>query len=256
LRSILPSAFLAFSLAASPLARAGWGISGELEHFRWKESTSPSVTETGPLYGLGLHWTQDRPAGAWRLGYNGRLYFGTVDYNGSILLTGEPITGSSDYQGYTHEGQAIYRFPASAAGTEVVAGLGYDYWKRQLTSVQSEEYRVLYLRLGANFDRREPTGWYAGAGFKYPFSVDENAHFPDIGFDPNPRLHPKGELSPYAELGYRFNPRWTLAGYYDSYRFGESDEVAVIQRGTGTPFNFFQPKSTVDSFGLRLRYNF
>jgi hypothetical protein len=28
----------------------------------------------------------------------------------------------------------------------------------------------------------------------------------------------------------------------------------VLEAGTGTPFRFFQPKSSVDSLGLRLRY--
>ena len=220
------AAVLAVGLAASPLAQAGWGVSADVERFRWDEGTNPRVTETGPMIGLGVQWTQDRPAG-WRFGYRGRLYFGSVDYNGSVLLSGTPINGTTDYTGLTNEGQARYRLN-NPSGTDVVAGLGYDYWQRQLTSFQSEEYSVLYLRLGAEFDRRERRGWFAGAGVKYPLWVDENAHFPDIGFDPNPRLKPKGELSVYAEAGYRFNERWSLTAYYDSYRFGESEDVAVI----------------------------
>lgn len=255
MRRIVPCALLSLGLASSPLAWAGWSITGDLEHFEWKESTTPSVTEKGPRFGIGAQWMQDRPAG-WLLGYRGRLYFGSVDYNGSDLLTGTPLTGTTDYNGMTHEGQAIYRVPGSPYGAAAVAGLGVDYWKRQLTSIQSEEYRVFYLRLGASFDLQQPRGWYAGAGVKYPFSVDENAHFPDIGFDPNPHLHPKGQLSPYAEVGYRFAPQWSLAGYYDSYRFGESGDVAVRQQGTGTPFTFFQPKTSVDTVGLRLRFIF
>ena len=247
---------LALALAAvSAPAAAGWSVSGDLEHFRWAEDTSPSVTETGPRFGIGVHWTQDKPAG-WQFGYHGRLYFGSPAYTGSLLFSGEPITGTTDYSGVTHEGQAVYRIPGSASGAEFVAGLGLDYWIRQLSTLQSEEYRVLYLRLGANFDRRGPAGWYGGAGVKYPFFVDEDAHFPDLGFQPNPHLEPKGELSVYAEVGYRFNDRWSLTGYYDSYRFAESDAVGVIQAGTGTPFSFTQPRSSVDSLGLRLRRGF
>lgn len=255
MKRIFPGAVLALGLAASPLAQAGWDVSADVERFHWTEDAVPRVTETGPMIGLGLQWKQERPVG-WRLGYRGRLYFGSVDYNGSVLLSGTPASGTTDYRGFANEGQALYRLPGNAWGTEFVAGLGYDYWKRQLTSFQSEDFNVLYLRLGANFDLGERLGWFGAAGVKYPFWVDENAHFPDIGFDPNPHLRPKGKLSLYAEAGYRFNARWSLAGYYESYRFGESGDVAVIQQGTGAPFNFFQPKSSIDSLGLRLRYSF
>lgn len=240
---------------ASTAAAAGWSVSGDLERFHWVEDTSPQVAETGPRFGLGLHWAQDRDAG-WQFGYHGRLYFGSVDYSGSLLLSNQPVTGTTDYGGMTHEGQAVYRIPGNFSGAELVGGLAIDYWKRQLTSVQSEEYQVVFLRLGANFDRRFRIGWHGGAGLKLPLSVDEDGHFPDIGFQPNPHLKPKGKPSPYAEVGYRFDERWNLSAYYDSYRFAESDPVDVVQAGSGVPFTFVQPKTSVDSFGLRLRYSF
>ena len=79
-----------------------------------------------------------------------------------------------------------------------------------------------------------------------------------------PVVEPKAELSVYAELGYRFSPRWSLIGYYDGYRFGESsaarvtssDATACSPATPPCPLSFFQPASSVDSFGLRLQYNF
>ncbi|HET7201545.1 MAG TPA: hypothetical protein VFI80_12100 [Burkholderiales bacterium] len=244
-------ALLVLGLSVSVLACADWSVFGDLEHFRWREETSPSVTETGPMLGLGLRWRQERPAG-FGLGFESRVYGGSVDYDGSLLFSGTPITGTTQYGGWRNELQANYRFPGSPG--ELVLGLGYDYWNRQLTFEQHEEYSVAYLRLGFDVDRREPGAWFGGGGFKYPFSVDENAHFPDLGFTPNPRLKPKGEASLYAELGYRFAPAWSLAGYYEGYRFGESGDV-LVSDGTSTSA-FFQPKSSLDSFGLRLRYSF
>lgn len=241
--------------AAAPIAQADWNLSADVEHFRWAEDTSPSVTETGPRFGLGLGWTQDRPAG-WELRYEGRLYFGSVDYTGALLLSNTPVTGTTDYRGMTHEGQAVYRFPDSSLGAELVAGVGLDLWERQLSASQSEDYRVLYVRLGGNLDRRARTGWYGGGGVKLPLSVDQDAHFPNIGFSPNPHLEPKGEASLYAQVGYRFGERLSLAGYYDSYRFGESNPVTVTEAGTGNAFTFFQPETKVDTFGLRMRYRF
>ena len=246
---------LALAALAGPCAAGGWSVTADLEHFRWREDTSPSVTETGPRVGLGLGWTQDKAAG-WELRYQGRLYFGSVDYTGSLLLSNTPVTGTTDYTGMSHEVQAVYGFPGSALGTELVAGLGLDVWNRQLSAVQSEDYSVVYLRLGAALGRRARSGWYGGGGVKFPLSVEEDAHFPDIGFQPNPHLEPKGEASLYAEVGYRFDERLSAAAYYDSYRFGESNAVNVIEAGTGNAFSFFQPKSSVDILGLRLRYRF
>lgn len=251
MKKTLAGGFLILGLALSSIASAEWSVFGDLEHFRWKEDVSPSVTETGPMIGLGLRWRQDRPAGL-LLGFESRLYGGSVDYDGSLLFSGTPITGTTQYGGWRNELQAIYRFPGSPG--EVVLGAGYDYWNRQLTPDQHEEYNVGYVRLGVSVDRRQPRGWFGGGGIKYPFVVDENAHFPEIGFVPNSHLRPEGRASLYAELGYRFAPHWSLAGYYDSYRFDESDPVLVTNGITTEAF--FQPKSSVDSVGLRLRYSF
>ena len=242
---------LLLGLGSSPLARAEWSVFADLERFRWREDISPSVTETGPVLGLGLAWRQERPAGL-RFGYEARLYGGSVDYDGSLLFSATPITGTTEYAGMRQEGQALYRLGASPL--ELLFGVGFDYWNRQLNADQREEYRVAYLRLGGNFDRGRPTGWFGSAGVKYPFWVDEDGHFPDIGFAPNPHLTPKGGGSLYAEAGYRFRARWSLAAYYESYRFEESGDV-LVTNGV-RDFVFFQPKSSVDSLGLRLRYSF
>jgi hypothetical protein len=61
-------------------------------------------------------------------------------------------------------------------------------------------------------------------------------------------------VSLYGELGYRFAPHWSLAGYYEGYRLGASEDVLVTDGSSD--FAFFQPASRVDSFGLRLRYSF
>lgn len=251
MKKALGAGTLLLGVAFSPLASAEWSAFGELEHFRWKEDVSPSVTETGPMVGLGLRWRQDHAVGL-GFGFESRVYGGSVDYDGAFLFTDEPLKGTTQYGGWRNEVQGIYRFAGSPG--EVVLGAGLDYWNRQLTADQHEEYNVGYVRLGFNVDRRAPTGWFGGGGVKYPFFVDENAHFPEIGFVPNTHLRPKGQPSLYAEVGYRFSRPWTLAGYYDSYRFDASDDVLVTNGVTTDAF--FQPKSSADSVGLRLRYSF
>ena len=258
------AAALAFVLAAvSVPATAGWEVTGDLEHFRWEEQTDPSVTETGPRFGIGLGWSQDKAAG-WRFAYRGRLYFGSVDYQGSNLFDPSlPISGTTDYSGFVNEGLLIYPFPGNAWGTEFVGGLVWDYWNRQLSPQQREQYWVASLRLGLSFDRHATQGWFGGGGLKYPFYAREDAHLTEIGFSSNPTLEPKGQMSLYAEAGYRFGGRWSLTGYYDSYRFKESDPTPLLTNPFAPPGDpcrtgcqLLQPNSRVDSVGLRLHYGF
>ena len=45
---------------------------------------------------------------------------------------------------------------------EFVSGLILNYWNRQLSRDQREEYWVASLRLGLHADRRESAGWFGG----------------------------------------------------------------------------------------------
>jgi hypothetical protein len=237
-------------------AHAGWSVSADVERFRWQESTDPSVTETGPRYGLSWDFVAERESG-WQFAYRGQFRRGTVHYDGSFLFTGAPATARVRYVGLVNEAQGIYRLPGSRMGLELVGGLGWDYWERNILPDQREDYSLIFIRLGLNLDRRAARTWFGGGGFKLPIYVSENARFDELGFDQNPRLEPEGRWSVYAQAGYRFSPAWSLIGYYDSYRLAESKPVAVTTPAApGTTFFFVQPQSRVDTYGLRLRYSF
>ena len=246
-------AVLALALLWGASAHAGWSLSGDVEYFRWEESTDPMVRETGPRYGISWEFLGERPAG-WQFAYRGQFRRGTVDYDGAFLFSGLPTTARVRYTGLVNEVQGIYRMPASRLGLEFVGGLGWDYWERNILPDQREDYSLIFVRLGLNLDRREARKWFGGGGFKLPIYVSENARFDELGFEQNPRLHPEGRWSLYAQAGYRFTPSWSLIGYYDSYRFAESKPVAMTSGAT--TFFFVQPQSRMDTFGLRVRYSF
>lgn len=251
MRLLLGAALLLLSAGA----QASWSVSADVEAFRWAESGDPSVTETGARYGLSWGYLRERDAG-WQFAYRGQFRRGTVTYEGAFLFSGQPTTARTRYTGLVNELQGIYRFPASA-GFEALGGLGFDYWERNILPDQKEDYAVVFARLGINIDPRAARGFFGGAGLKLPFYVSENAHLDEIGFDQNESLHPKGELSAYAQAGYRFGQGWSLIGYYDGYRFGESKTVTATSSAfPGTKFLIFQPASKVDSFGLKLQYEF
>jgi hypothetical protein len=229
---------------------------GGVSWFHWDEDTSPEVTESGPLFDLGFEYFTPGDIGL-ILGYRGRLWFGETDYEGSTLFPPHtPVEATTDYMGFSNELQGRYRRPANAGRfSDVVFGLGYETWERQLSRIQSEDYRVLYARLGFENSSRQVRSWSFGGGIKYPFWTDEDAHLDEVGFDSNPALEPGGAVSLYAEVGYRFDPRWRLVGYYDGYRFNESDPVQVTDTvmGMGT-VTIVQPASVMSVLGLRLEY--
>jgi len=234
---------------------AAWSVSADFETFQWKEDGTPSVTETGQRWGFSWGYLQERDSG-WQWAYRGQFRRGTVNYEGAFLFSGQPTTARTRYTGLLNEMQGIYRFPDSH-GVELLGGVGLDYWERNILPNQKEDYAVVFARFGLNIDPRSSRGFFGGFGVKLPVYVAENAHLDEIGFDQNETLNPKGNLSAYAQLGFRFQRRWSLIGYYDGYRFGESKAVTTTSAAfPGTQFVIFQPASKVDSFGVKLQYEF
>jgi hypothetical protein len=245
---------VAGGLAACGSALAAWSVSAEVESFRWRESTSPSVTESGPRYGIGASWRQEKEAG-WLLGWRGKLYWGSTDYNGALLFSGTPITGTTDYTGVSNELQVIYRpYAANLEHLDFVGSLGVESWERALSAQQKEDYTIAFARLGGEYNGRISQGWFGGGGIKIPLYTREDGHLRDIGFDQNPGLQPGKDASFYGQVGYRFSRQWSVLGYYDSYRLGRSNVVTVTSGAS--QFRLVQPESRMDLLGLRLQYTF
>lgn len=237
-------------------ARAEWSVFGEYQRYRWTEP-SVGVKEKGPLWGIGLAWDQDKPERlAFR--YRGKYYFGNVNYDGSTLVSNQPVQTTVDYDGFANELQATYRRQESP--WRVVVGVGLDYWNRQLSDVQREEWWVYYLRAGTEWRQRYRDGWFVAGGIKYPFYVYENPHAGSIGLDEDTKLYPEGKLSLYADLGYR-QGYVMISAFYDSWRFERSNTertsgpLCVASFGTQT-CGLFQPASNADMVGLRLHIYF
>jgi len=247
---------LTLTLGAAAPTFAEVSVSAGIEYFSWTEDTDPiNVKERGPLAVLGLDFTQNKARGL-ALAYRGRLYAGTVDYEGALLFLPDiPVSSDTRYRGMSHEGQLRWRSLLSGSvQADFVGGLGADLWERKLGSNQQEDYRIFYARLGLEFSAPRGRGWTAGFGLKYPFDTWEDANLRDEGYDQNPKLEPKGRPSLYANLGYRFNRRLGVQLYLDGFRFDESDPIVVT--GFGDTFAFVQPKSTQYNVGLRLHWFF
>lgn len=228
-------------------------VNAGVEYFYWKESTTPTVKETGPLATVGLAWTQDRDSGV-LVGYRGTIWGGRTDYEGSTLIGNLPLTGTTDYFGIDNEFQVrVRRTSTDGNRLDGVFGLGLDAWRRSLSADQKEDWQVGYVRLGIESGAFDVGKWSVAVGLKFPVWVREDAHLDAIGFDSNPILSPGKDLSAYASLGYRLGQRTQLVAYYDSFRFKRSDDVNATLIGTG-PQTIFQPPSSMDVIGLKFEY--
>lgn len=246
---------LAFSTCAlvtgMTSAEADWSVGAGFENFKWKESTSPAVKESGLRWTLDLTWAQSKDPGLSAV-YNGKFYQGNVDYTGALLVSNFPISGETHYRGIVNEVQSVYRMPTNAL--DAVLAVGWDHCTRGLSASQEETWDVLYARLGANVNSTARQGPFGSAGIKYPVYVRENTHLTDSGFSQNPRLRPKGDYSFYATFGYRVTPAWDVTAYYDSYRFKQSNTVIVTD--CCSFFGVWQPKSKQDTVGMKIQHNF
>lgn len=222
------------------------------EYFDWKEATSPQVRETGPLVAATIHVLQDKEAGL-VLGYRAKIWGGRVTYEGSTLFGNTPVSGKTGYMGISNEFQLRWRRAGEQNRLDAILGLGMDNWRRSLSSVQKEDYHIVYGRLGMASAAADVRKWSAGLGVKYPLWTRENAYLNEIGFDSNPLLEPGGQVSAYADLGYRLADETQLVFYYDSFRFRKSPEVQTSAVGGGfSSVSIFQPASTFSVIGIRI----
>jgi len=255
IRNVLLAVFVGGCALFPALARAELTLSAGVDYLNWSETTTPEVTESGPVYALGLAYTQNRDAGL-LFAYRGKVWGGKLDYDGATLFGGTPVKSKTDYLGVSNEAQVRWRKAGKPSGSlDGVLGAGVDVWRRTLSTVQSEDYAVGYLRLGVESGSDDSSRWTASVGFKYPVWTYLNAHFNDIGFDSNPILHPGKDVAPYGSLGYRFTSTLQVVGYYEGFRFGRSDAVQAneVAAGLGAT-TLVQPASTMSVFGIRAEY--
>lgn len=241
----------------STTAHAEWSAGAGIESYSWKESiqgSSLSLKESGSRYALNLMWMEngDREL---LYSYSAKFYSGTVPYDTYDMNTLAPVSTQTDYSGMTHEGQLISRHALGRYSLDYVGGLGWDNWRRTIGHNQIEDYSIWFVRTGINLDQpMHGAGFHGGGGVKLPFSTNEDAHLDSAGFNSNPKLSPGKNVSLYAELAYRTGKYWDIVGYYDSWRFKQSEPVYVTSGGT--LYSIVQPESSMDTFGLKALYSF
>ena len=284
--------FAALIASASPLANAAGetppanpegprlGLHLGLEAFSWSEkdpeSSDDLVDEDGPR--LTAAATLDnflKPGEGLVYGLEGRVYAGEVSYDGETQSTvaandGVPVNTEVQYAGGLGEARVGYRFRVDwlSYAFDVMAGLGGEYWSRDIQDTNAvnknnqqirvggieEEYTVGYAKAGFGVADLSYAEWFGRleAGIRYPLEVDERVDElnADLSPDPGPSLYATYELSK-AVGGDR---RVGVTLYYDSYRLDKSPWVRAngsLVRQPGSDL-VRQPESDMDVIGLRL----
>lgn len=174
----------------------------------------------------------------------GRLYFGTVDYDGETL-TGIPVTTDTAYIGYNIEVNFSSGILGGSDPWDSRFGIGLDYWQRDLKDTTSggspvygytEQYTIIYARLGAGYKIRN---WDVRLGMKLPFYTREQ-----VSLINGLVLKPKGTISLYSSVDYAYNNGRSISMYYDTYRFNQSDPS----------MGYLQPESHQDTMGINFNF--
>ena len=233
---------------AVPAFAAPVDIGGGMEQFVWQEYAtggSKLLKESGQRLFMSVE-AENEVSDRWTYGFFGKIYSGTVNYDGQ-LMSGTPYSTDSDYNGILADIDFTGRFLASNGEYSDLGlrfGLGGDAWRRHIlgTNGYTEEYVVVFGKLGLAYMPQE--GWFGDVGAKYPFSVNE-----DVKLYDHVSLSPQGTFSLYATAGYNFNQRWSVKGYYSGYRFKASDSKPLTNGGVLVS-DVYQPRSTMDLYGL------
>jgi hypothetical protein len=238
-----------------------------IERFAWEEFTGGQrlLKEGGMRFAVGLKTdTFDRPSSGTIYGFEGRLYFGQVDYDGqtqSVITAydGLPLRSDTLYVGGLGEALVGQRF-GGQQGVDLLAGVGVNNWVREIEASQTmsggtivytgnavEQYFILYTKFGIGLYRRGTNRYgHLQIGAKYPFYTYEYVDDIDLA------LYPTEDWSGYAQLRIGSakpgDARFDITVYYDSFRFGQSPAEPFTRNGTA--YIAFQPESHMDVVGL------
>jgi hypothetical protein len=244
-------ASLLLSLGAVSQAHAQFEAGVGIGYYDWSERTSPvEVKESGPLFTGTLGWTQ-RGANAVRFAYRGWGGVGVGNYRGSFQSAPSvPVEANTVFGATTQEGQLRWQVRSSL---ELISSLAFDFWHRQISASQQEDYQLFSVILGLESRDVALKGWSGGGGVRLPVWIREDAHFDQVGFSTNPTLEPGRQASVRGSLRYRFSPHLSCTGSLDTFQLGKSPAVTLEAR-RGTRTTAYQPATTLLMPGIGVEY--
>jgi hypothetical protein len=265
----LPAVLLSL-LGTAPVAQAAdspqTNMQVDIQAFHWREFGGAGerlLQEKGARLAVGGAYDNFQRTNSGVLySINGKLYLGTVNYDGQTQ-SGIAATTDTRYLGVNLEALGGYRI-GQGVSLDVFGGIGLDDWLRSIADGTSaigtpvygydEYYTIAYGKVGLGFFRTLANGNYRlQAGAKLPVYTSE---YVDLG--DGATLHPGIKPSVFANFQFDFgsgrHSRFAVALYYDSYRFCQSDPELLTSGGV--TYVVVQPRSHMDVYGLRAGYYF
>ncbi|MFO7559481.1 MAG: hypothetical protein R6X10_11680 [Desulfobacterales bacterium] len=225
------------------------------ESFTWKEFSGNEtlLKESGPRYGIGFSGNVGgNPSQPFAFHYKVEGYFGYIEYDGQTQ-DGTPVTTDTRYLGLKTElglGWKIF-IGESGFSFEPLAGLGYRWWLRDITDAGSgvglgyeEMWRSYYGRLGLRGEKSisDQFKMFMEAAAIIPFYNQNMVNLGWFGLG-KITVEPGNENSFCAEAGFKFK-KLRFSVFYEGLRFSESDKEGLFQ--------FYQPESEADSYGVTI----
>ena len=192
------------------------------EYFNWHEQGG--LTEQGLRMAFVFGAAGRAAPGEVLLAYRGRVYLGASAYAGELLFA--PQTAASSVVGYlgtVQEGQIRYR---ADSVLDLLGALGLDLWRRQMSSQQGEDYRMLYASAG--FEHLPAgVGWTYSARVNLPLwmQLRRPPHAGRIRSEPDPRAG--------SRAGCRVDPRIPVippVGAHRLLRFPRIQGIGAARR--------------------------
>jgi hypothetical protein len=184
--------------------------------------------------------------------------YGNSDYIGSILDSGNPYGSlkSKTLNTIIDTDISIKEY-AQEDGYDLFigAGLGYRFWKRELSTTQEEDYKWFYLKasVGGNYEINEEftlglEGYYEYAIEPLMSATGTTADFELGGVD---------TLGLSIPLTYKYSKKMSLyvEGSFEQQKIKESsNNVQAFLSGTWK--NMYEPRSTSNDFYLKFGFIF
>jgi hypothetical protein len=230
---------------------------GAVQNFKWTEmlpNGSKFLDESGVLYGLGIDMKHSSRSSSLFTLMKCEAFFGQVDYDGHVQA-GYPAKSDSTYFGMDVEGGIGFHVGNEKALLAPFVELGWKWWSRDIADSTykdntgtihdaigySELWSMYFAKAGVWGSASLSQSSFASieAGVLFPLYTKNDVSLAGV------KLEPKGQPSPFAEVGISIK-NFRLAAYYESLRFDKSP----IVRGV------FQPESKMDIFGGRIGVSF
>lgn len=246
-------------------------VSLRVKNFSYKEISSNNQVlnkEDGPVPGLGMIYYEQY--GNVQMQLEAALYDGVVDYTGQTQ-GGSPITTRSDTT-FAELNFFVTRWMNQQSDLKlgIYAGLGYNYWKRNIRSTTTtlgapvsgllEKYLIGYGSIGAKIKylTSERSTLSLDLRASKILKADVDVDFLGTGgFD-------NASLSIGKKQGYRVALPWekklshnssiVISPYYEFWEFGLSNTKELTINGSPSGTNVFEPESETSNYGVNFSF--